>query len=126
MTGKAALTAHYASIGLPASATALVGWFEIGLAVAIAARPATALLLLAAAWKLSSESLWIVSDAPIWEFVERTGSYVAPLALAALVVLDESAREPSRWPKRPRARRIAASRNSQYDARDPAPVARDS
>jgi hypothetical protein len=53
MTGKAALTAHYASgIGLPASATALVGWFEIGLAVAIAVRPATALLLLAAAGKL--------------------------------------------------------------------------
>ena len=94
ITGKAALTAHYASIGLPASATALVGWFEIGLAVAIAVRPATALLLLAAAWKLSSESLWIVSGAPIWELVERAGSYAAPLALAlaALVVLNKSPR----------------------------------
>lgn len=92
MTGKAALTAHYASIGLPASTTALVGWFEIGLAVTIAVRPAPAVLLLVAAWKLSSELLWIVSGAPIWEFVERAGGYVAPLALAALVVLNESPR----------------------------------
>ena len=95
ITGKAGLTTHYASIGLPPFAAALVGWLEIGLAAVIALRPAIALLVLAAAWKVSSESLWIVSGAPIWEFVERAGSYVAPLALAALVVLEESSGEPS-------------------------------
>ena len=95
MTEKPGLTTHYASIGLPASATVLVGWFEIGLAAAIAFRPVPALLLVAAGWKLSTESLWIVSGAPIWELVERAASYVAPLALAALVVLDESSGEPS-------------------------------
>jgi hypothetical protein len=95
ITGKAGLTTLYASTGLPPSATALFGWFEIGLAASIAFRPVPALLVVAAVWKLSSESLWIVSGAPIWEFVERAGSYVAPLALAALVVCDETSGEPS-------------------------------
>lgn len=65
------LATHYADVGLPELTTAGVGWFEIGLAGAIAMRPVPALLMLAAAWKLSSESLWIVSGAPIWEVVER-------------------------------------------------------
>ena len=98
ITGKATLAAHYASIGLSPSATPLVGWFEIGLAAAIALRPAGALLLLAAAWKLSTESLWIVSGAPIWELVERAGSYMAPLALAVLVLVEESTGPaPTKW-----------------------------
>ena len=96
ITGKAGLATLYASIGLPESATLLAGWFEIGLAAAVALRPMPALLMPAAAWKLSSESLWIVSGAPIWELVERAGSFVAPLALAALVVREGSAGEPSR------------------------------
>jgi hypothetical protein len=53
-------------------------------------------LLGAAAWKLTSESLWIVSGAPAWEFVERAGSYAAPLALAALLLHDRGRRGPSR------------------------------
>jgi hypothetical protein len=84
LTQKAMLTGHYASIGLPASATALVGWFEIALGAAIAIRPLAGLLIFAAAWKLGTESLFIVTGAPIWEFVERAGSYAAPLALLAL------------------------------------------
>ena len=83
---KPLLASHYASIGLPPSTTATIGWIEIVLALAVAIRPALGLLLVIAAWKLATESLWIVSGAPIWEFVERAGSYVAPLALAALIV----------------------------------------
>jgi hypothetical protein len=88
ITQKVSLVTHYASVGLPASTTTLVGWFEIALAATIGARPTPALLVLAAGWKLASESLWIVSGAPIWELIERAGSYVAPLALAALLVLE--------------------------------------
>jgi hypothetical protein len=88
LAGKALLARHYASIGLPPSTTALVGWLEIALAVAVAVRPAVGLLLFVAAWKLATESLWIVAGAPIWEFVERGGSYAAPLALAALVIWE--------------------------------------
>jgi len=85
LTGKALLASHYAAVGLPASTAALAGWLEIALAAAIAVRPALGLLVLAAAWKLASESLWIATGAPVWELVERAGSYAAPLALAALV-----------------------------------------
>ena len=84
VAGKALLTTHYATIGLPASTTVLVGWFEIGLAVAVAFRPMAGLVLFVAAWKLATEFLFVAAGAPIWEFVERAGSYAAPLALAML------------------------------------------
>jgi len=80
----ALLTTHYASIGLPASTTAIVGWFEIALAAAVAVRPAFGLLVFVAAWKLATEFLFVTAGAPIWEFVERAGSYAAPMALAIL------------------------------------------
>ncbi len=88
LTVKPILTAHYASVGLPATSTILVGWFEIVLAVGIASRPTVAVLVVTAGWKLATESLWIAAGTPIWEFVERAGSYVAPLALAALLLWD--------------------------------------
>jgi hypothetical protein len=82
---KAVLMGHYAAIGLPVDAVDLIGWFEILLAAAIVVRPAVGLLLFVAAWKIATESLFVVSGAPVWEFVERGGSYAAPLALAALM-----------------------------------------
>jgi hypothetical protein len=85
ITGKAMFATHYAAVGLPATTTALVGWFEIALAIAVLTRPYVGLLLFIAAWKVATESLFVVAGAPIWEFVERFGSYVAPIALAALL-----------------------------------------
>jgi hypothetical protein len=85
LSGKELLTSQYASIGLPADTTMIVGWFEIALAVAVAIRPIAGLLLFISAWKIATESLFIVSGAPVWELVERGGSYAAPLALAVLV-----------------------------------------
>ena len=85
VSGKAMLTGHYASIGLPAETTAIVGWLEIGLASVIAVRPSVSLLLVIVVWKLATESLFIVSGSPMWEFVERAGSFAGPLALAALL-----------------------------------------
>lgn len=82
---KAMLTQHYAVIGLPATTTVLVGWFEIVLALAVAVRPMAGLLLFVAAWKLATEFLFVTAGAPIWEFVERAGSYAAPIALAMLI-----------------------------------------
>jgi len=87
LTNKAMLTEHYASIGLPPETTILVGWFEIGLAVAVAIRPMVGLLVFVCAWKLATEFLFVVTGAPVWEFVERAGSYGAPLALALLLSL---------------------------------------
>lgn len=84
-TGKAMLATHYATIGFPAETTAIVGWLEIGLASLIAVRPIAPVLLGVVVWKLATESLFIASGSPIWEFVERAGSYAAPLALAVLL-----------------------------------------
>jgi hypothetical protein len=85
ITGKAMLTDHYAAIGLPAQTTAAVGWTEIAASIVVLARPSVPLLLGIALWKLATESLFVVAGSPIWEFVERAGSYAAPLALAALI-----------------------------------------
>jgi hypothetical protein len=86
LTGKALLTAHYAAIGVPPSAVVAVGWAEIVLAAAVLLRPGVALLLFVCAWKLATESLFPVSGAPMWEFIERGGSYAAPLGAAVLMV----------------------------------------
>jgi hypothetical protein len=87
ITGKGIFATHYAAAGLPAGLTATVGWFELALATAIAVRPWVPLLVFAGLWKLATESLWVVAGSPVWEFVERSGSYVAPLALAALLTV---------------------------------------
>ncbi len=85
LAGKALLTGNYAAMGLPAGTTAMVGWFEIALAAGVAIRPLAGLLVFVAVWKLATESLFLAAGAPIWEFVERAGSYAAPLALAVLL-----------------------------------------
>ncbi len=82
--GKAMLTNHYTAIGLPASATPIVGWFELALAAAVAIRPMAGLLVFVVGWKLATESLFLFAGAPVWELIERAGSYAAPLALAVL------------------------------------------
>src|SRR6185369_14902929 len=83
--GKALLINHYSAVGLPASTAALVGWFELALAAAVAIRPMAGLLVFVVGWKLATESLFLFAGAPVWELIERAGSYAAPLALAVLV-----------------------------------------
>jgi hypothetical protein len=73
---------HYAAIGLPAGASGVIGQLEIAAAALVVAWPHRALLLFIAAWKLATEALFPISGSPFWEFVERGGSYAAPLALA--------------------------------------------
>lgn len=82
---KPLLAAHYAAIGLTPSIVPVIGTLEIAVAVAVVTRPTVALLALVALWKLASESLFIVAGAPVWEFIERGGSYAAPIALAAIL-----------------------------------------
>jgi hypothetical protein len=85
--GKAAFVHNLASVLGDRAATALpvFGWIEIALAAAVALRPSAALLLAVAAWKLATEFLWITGGAPVWEWIERGGSYAAPVALAVLL-----------------------------------------
>lgn len=94
ISDKQLLTGHYASIGLPPLSTALVGWLEIGLAAVVVFRPSVGVLLHVTAWKLATESLFIVAGFPVWEFVERAGSYAAPLALAVLLMPERGPADP--------------------------------
>ena len=87
---KQMLAAQYISVGLtgfPGGIGALVpgiGWFEMLLGVAVLLAPVPPLLLFIFLWKVATEMLYPVSGAPFWEFIERGGSYGAPLALFLL------------------------------------------
>jgi hypothetical protein len=70
-------TATAASLSL----TETIGWFEILLGLAVLARPAAWLLVAVFAWKVGTELLRPLAGEPFWEFVERGGSYAAPLLL---------------------------------------------
>jgi hypothetical protein len=63
------------------------GWFEAVLAFAVLIVRVPALLVFACLWKLTTESLFLTSGtpAPIFEIIERGGSYIVPLALAYLL-----------------------------------------
>ena len=83
--GKAVLASHLTVAGLPGEWLPLIGWAEMCAALLLLASPSATLLVAIATWKLLTESLWVVSDAPIFEFIERGGSYAAPIALAVLL-----------------------------------------
>ncbi len=81
------------SFGLPLEfVRAGLGFFEMGLGVAalFATRPAFFTFLFA--WKVITESLYLVAGAKLacWEVVERGGSYVAPLAALCLFLFLRS------------------------------------
>jgi uncharacterized membrane protein YphA (DoxX/SURF4 family) len=84
---KPMLVQQVASIGEghPQEVVTLVGLLEILVGIGIFARPFGPVLLFVAGWKVLTELLYPISGAPIWEFVERGGSYVAPLALYVLL-----------------------------------------
>lgn len=96
---KAGLTKHYAAIGFaePERITPLVGGFELILAVAVLALPRPALLIGVCGWKVATECLFLVSraPAPMFEVIERFGSYTAPLALALLLWRRAAAHHPA-------------------------------
>jgi len=81
---------YAAAVGVsPAAVTAhplspWAGWFECALGLTVLAWPSRGALLFVLVWKLASEAFRPLAGEPIWEFVERAGSYGAPLALAWL------------------------------------------
>ena len=93
----AAWTHYFGVLGVGAdvvqsmSLIPFVGWLEITLGLAVLARPAAGLLVFVFAWKLGTELLRLPAGEPIWEVVERGGSYGAPSAL--LLVNHRRARQ---------------------------------
>jgi hypothetical protein len=86
---KPMLAHHYAVFGPadPVRVMLAVGWFEAVIAFAVLVVRVPALLVFACLWKLATESLFFTSGAPapVFEIIERGGSYVVPLALAYLL-----------------------------------------
>ena len=72
--------------------------FEIGLGLAILAWPWSGLLLIAFVWKLGTEWLRPLAGEPMWDFIERGGSYAAPLALLWLQRMAQDAGGPAPRP----------------------------
>jgi hypothetical protein len=89
-TGKPLLLMHLFTLGFgdaglsTATMLARQGGFEIALAVAVLLAPGRGLLLFAFAWKVGTELVFPLAGDSLWEFIERGGSYGAPLALALL------------------------------------------
>jgi hypothetical protein len=92
VNNKPALTAHYASIGLQDIAvdgltlTRMVGGLEIVLVLAVLVAPFPNLLLGICVWKMATEVLFMTAGSLPFEWIERAGSYMAPLALYYLMV----------------------------------------
>jgi hypothetical protein len=95
---KALLTQHYQSIGLAGTMvgsltlTEAIGWIEIAAACAVLLKPLPGLLLAICVWKMASESLFMTAGSLPFEWIERGGSYAAPLALAYLMVRQRQSR----------------------------------
>jgi hypothetical protein len=90
-TGKPLLLLHLSTLGIgdgnlytTAAMLARQGGFEIALAVAVLLAPGRHLLLFACLWKVGTELLFPWAGDSAWEFIERGGSYGAPLALLLL------------------------------------------
>ncbi len=91
LNAKPMLVQHWQSIGVigigdsAQSFLRAVGAMEICAALLLVARPTRSLALLIFGWKLATEMLFLTSGDPVWEVLERGGSYGAPLALFALL-----------------------------------------
>jgi hypothetical protein len=89
------VTSYVAAVGIsPAvlsirALTIAGGVFEAALGLAVLAWPSAPLLIAVGLWKVATEFTRVLAGEPIWEFIERAGSYGAPLTLAWL----QSARE---------------------------------
>ncbi len=89
-THKANLVVHWESVGLPGSFMdpvlfiTLIGFFEIVLGLSVLIKPMRPVLLFIVFWKMATELLYPISGTAVWEFIERFGSYGAPLGLFVL------------------------------------------
>ena len=85
--GKPEFVRNLASVlpGHAATTLPLLGALELALAATVALRPSIPLLAFVVAWKMATEALFLTAGAPIWEWIERGGSYAAPVALALIL-----------------------------------------
>ncbi len=90
---KPELALMYEQAGLPstlfgAPLAVAIGWFELTLALLVLVRPSRSLLVFVCVYKVASELLYPATGAYWWEFIERGGDYVAPIALVFCAALS--------------------------------------
>lgn len=87
---KAGLVKHWGLSGLPVqnlpAFTRVVGVVEMWFGLAVLRWPLVPLCLAISVWKMATEALFVVAGDPFWEWIERGGSYGAPLALALVML----------------------------------------
>lgn len=104
LNGKAALVNHWHILMPHMDAllmTRAAGAVEMTMAFFILVEPTASLCFTACAWKLGTESLFFVVGAPVWEFVERGGSYGVPLVLGLYLARQQG------WVRKPHGMQCA-------------------
>lgn len=79
--------------GLAAQLLFLIGLLDITIAFTVLVRPIRAVLLWAALWGFWTALIRPLVGEPIWDFVERSANWGAPLALLLLVGWPKNLRE---------------------------------
>jgi hypothetical protein len=100
-SGKPLLVEHWHALGVIRMDDAgrafarAIGYGEMGAALLLLLWPTRLLCLLIVGWKCATEALFVLAGAPVWEFIERGGSYGAPLALFVLLAYGATRRLPA-------------------------------
>lgn len=74
-------------VGAPETLVVGLGVVELVLGLLVLATASRPLLIFVFVWKVASESLFPLSGDYLFEFIERAGSYGAPVALALLLAI---------------------------------------
>ena len=101
--GKQMLVDHWSALGINANVEMIrmIGWGEIAAGFLIFFAPLKPIILAILYWKIFTEMLYPIAGSFVdtWEWVERGGDYMAPVALiAALVLLKKTQTEESKAP----------------------------
>lgn len=88
LLGKQSWLALFAPLGISAETAAtllpLIGLMDITVAILALVKPYKGVLLWATTWAFATALIRPFAGDPIWDFVERTANWAAPLALLTL------------------------------------------
>ena len=97
LLGKQSWIPYFTSIGISESSAIillpLIGIIDILVAIFALVKPIRAILIWASIWAFITALIRPISGEPIWDFVERTANWAAPLALLYLRRLPKKLRE---------------------------------
>ena len=97
LLGKQSWIPYFISVGISETNAIvllpLIGVLDILVAVSALIKPMRAVLIWATLWAFATALIRPISGEPIWDFVERTANWAAPLALLYLRGLPKRLKE---------------------------------